>query len=331
MPGFSLRGFWEVLKEAGSKFKSDKVTKLSASLAYYTIFSIGPVLLIVIYLANIFWGQAAIEGKIIQQIQDFTGKEAATQVQEVIKNASIGGTSTLTGIIGFATLLIAATTVFAEMQDSINFIWKLRVKKVKASWKKTLWTRLTSFSIVISLGFILLVSLVINAIMEGFIDKIQELFPQIAFALVYVINIVVTLIIITLLFGIIFKVLPDAKIQWKDVIVGAVFTAILFMIGKFGITLYITKSDIGSSYGAAGSLVVLLLWVYFSSTILYFGAEFTKAYAMKFGSEIRPNVYTVTVQMVEVESNEKSIQENEKKAKHIEKKVKQESQHADKS
>ncbi len=289
----------------------DKVPKLSASLAYYTIFSMGPMLIVIIYLTNLIWKKEAIEGRIYGQIRELVGDSAALQIQEIIKNASISASNTFAAIIGFVTLIIAATTVFAEIQDSINTIWKLKVKTEKG-WLIMLKNRLLSFSLVVSLGFLLLVSLVINSLVEGLMDRLQIIFPQITVILLYIVNLVLTLLITSSLFAIIFKVLPDAIILWKDVAVGAIFTAILFMIGKFGITLYIGSSDIGSAYGTAGSLVILLLWVYYSSIILYFGAEFTKAYSVKFGSEIMPDKYAVIVQTVQVESKKRSVQENER-------------------
>ncbi|MDQ6812139.1 MAG: YihY/virulence factor BrkB family protein [Bacteroidota bacterium] len=314
-----IKGFWQLLKDAGAGFSRHKVLKLSASLAYYTIFSIGPMLLVIIFFANLFWGRAAIEGKIYSQISGTVGDGAAHQIQDIIKNASITGNN-FTAIIGFVTLIVAATTAFIEMQDSLNMIWNLKVKE-DTGWKLMLKNRLLSFSIVAGLGFFLLVSLVINALLEGFMGKLQQMFPQISVVFMYVFNLLLTLVVVAGLFAIIFKVLPDALIKWKDVAAGALFTAILFMLGKFCITFYISKSNMGSTYGTAGSLVVLLLWIYYSSAILYFGAEFTKAYAIKYGSEIRPDKYAVTMQVVNVESSESSIQQNEKNAATTEKEV----------
>lgn len=314
-----LKDFWQLLKEAGEGFSRHKVLKLSASLAYYTIFSIGPMLLVVIFFSNLFWGRDAVEGKLYSQISGMVGDGAARQIQEIIRNASVGGTS-FSAIIGFVTLIVAATTAFNEMQDSINTIWNLRVKK-DAGWMLRLKTRLQSFSIVAGLGFLLLVSLVVNTLLEGFMAKLQQLFPHATVVVVYLANVLLTLLVVAGLFAIIFKVLPDALIRWKDVAAGALFTAVLFMAGKFGITFYIGKTNIGSTYGTAGSLVVLLLWIYYSSAILYFGAEFTKAYAMKYGAEIRPDKYAVTVQVVKVESAEKSIQDNEKNARETEREM----------
>jgi membrane protein len=169
--------------------------------------------------------------------------------------------------------------------------------------------RLLSFSVIIGLGFLLLVSLSVTAIIEAIGTRLQAAFPQVAIVFFYVINLVLTLGISTLIFAVIFKVLPDAKIKWKDVLAGAFITAILFLSGKFGISFYITKAKVGSTYGAAGSLVILLVWIYYSSIILYLGAEFTKVYAIKYGSEIHPNDYAVTTKTVEVEMGKKTVGE----------------------
>jgi membrane protein len=307
----TLKGVWKLVKEAFTGFDNDKVFKLSGALAYFTVFSIGPMLIIIIFFADIFYGREAIEGSVYGQIKGFVGSDAAAQIQEMIRSASLSGKSTITAIIGFITLLIGATGVFAEIQDSINTIWNLKPKP-KKGWLKMLLNRLLSFSVVVSLGFILLVSLVLNGLIEGMMDRLQNRFPDLAVVVVYIVNLLLTFGITSLLFAIIFKVLPDALIKWKDVMIGAMATAALFMIGKFAITFYIGTSNVGSTYGAAGSLVVLLLWVYYSSVILYFGAEFTKVYAAAYGSRIFPNHYAVWVKNVEVEEENGSLQQQEK-------------------
>jgi len=312
MKKFSFKGLWKVLKQCFSGFSDDKVMKLSAALAYYTVFSMGPLLIVIIYLCSIFFGREAIEGTIYGQIEGFVGSDTAKQLQEIIKNASLGGKGNIAAIIGVITLLIGATTVFAEIQDSINSIWGIKPKP-KKGWLKMLVNRLLSFSVIISLGFLLLVSLGVSTVVEALSNTLARAFPDVTVVIFYIINLLLSLAVITALFSVIFKVLPDAKIKWRDVIAGAVATAILFMLGKLAISFYISKSDIGSTYGTAGSLVVLLLWVYYSSIILYFGAEFTKAYAVEFGSAIHPNQYAVTTRQIEVEAEGESIQEVEKK------------------
>lgn len=307
----SLKGIWEVLKNSFSGFSQDNVTKLGGSLAYYTVFSMGPLLVVIISLCAIFLGREAAEGSIFTQLNAFVGHDTALQLQEIIKNASINGKGHIAAIIGIITLLIGATTVFGDMQDSINRIWGLKPKP-KKGWLKMLQNRFLSFSIIISLGFLLLVSLGISALIEGLSNRLKAAYPDVAVVVFYIINLLLTLVISALIFAVIFRVLPDAKIRWKDVLAGAIATAVLFMLGKFGISFYISKSKVGSTYGAAGSLVVLLLWVYYSAIILYFGAEFTKAYAVKYGSAIHPNEYAVTMKQVEVETGRQTVQSKEK-------------------
>lgn len=309
---FTPAALWRILKKSFTGFSNDKVTKLSASLAYYTIFSLGPLIMLLIYSAGFFYGREAIEGSIYHQLNSFVGNQAALQIQEIVKNASLSDKSTTAAIIGVITLLIGATTVFAEIQDSINSIWGLKAKPSKQGWLILLKNRLLSFGVIGSLGFLLLVSLAVTAIIEGLNRQLQQIFPDVSVIIMYVVNLLVTLGTITLLFAVIFKVLPDAKIKWRDVWAGSLATAVLFMIGKFAIGLYIGTSDVGSTYGTAGSLVILILWVYYSSIILYFGAEFTKAYALEFGASIRPNDYAIVVQNVEVEGGQESLQFHER-------------------
>ena len=306
----SFKGMIEVFKNSISGFSNHNITKLSASLAYYTVFSMAPLLIVIISLCGLLLGREAVEGKVYAQLAGFVGSDTAAQLQEIIKNASLAGKSKLAVIIGAITLLVGATTVFAEIQDSINTIWGLKPKP-KRGWLKLLQNRFLSFSVIVSLGFLLLVSLGITAIIDGFSERLRAYFPEVTVVIFYIVNIAITLGIVTLIFGVIFKVLPDAAIKWKDVLAGAITTALLFILGKFAISFYISKSNVGSTYGTAGSLVVLLLWIYYSSIILYFGAEFTKAFAVKYGSEIRPNHYAVTTKMVEVEMGNKSVQDKE--------------------
>ncbi len=306
----TIKGMWQVLKQSFKGFSTDKITKLSASLAYYTIFSMGPLLVLVISLCSIFLGRESVEGKIYGQFEGFVGHDTASQLQDIIKNASLQGKSKTAAIIGGIVLLIGATTIFAEVQDSINSIWGLKAKP-KKGWLKMLQNRFLSFSVIISLGFLLLVSLVLASLIEALSENLKDAFPDVTVVVFYIINIVITFLVTAVIFAVIFKVLPDAKIKWKDVISGAIATALLFMLGKFGISFYISKSNVGSTYGAAGSLVIVLLWIYYSSIILYFGAEFTKAYALQFGEEIHPSEYAVTTKQVEVETGKQSVQQKE--------------------
>jgi membrane protein len=280
--------YGRILKKAFIGFIDDNAFKLSASLSYYTIFAIGPLLLIIISLAGIFFGREAVQGKIYGQIKGMVGSEAAIQIQSIIQNISQAQHGTIGAIIGIIVLVIGATGVFTEIQDSINYIWSVKAKP-KKGWLKFLTNRLISFSLVVSMGFILLVSLIINALIDVLSERLLRFFKDYTIYLFYVINLLIIFVIITGLFAVIFKVLPDAKIRWKEALVGAGFTALLFLLGKFLIGYYLGKSDMGITFGAAASIVIILSWVYYSSLILYFGAEFTKVYAIETGSGIVPN------------------------------------------
>ncbi|MEO5684539.1 MAG: YihY/virulence factor BrkB family protein [Chitinophagaceae bacterium] len=307
-----FRDIWTVVKNSFKGFSEDKVPKLSGSLSYYMIFSMGPLLLIIITLCSAFLGREAIEGGVYRQLAGFVGSDTAAQLQQIIKNASLSGKTTIATVIGVITLLIGATTVFGEMQDSINMIWGVKAKP-KKNWLKFLQDRFISFSVIISLSFLLLVSLGISALIEGFGNYLTGKFPGVAVIVFYIINLLITMGITSFIFSIIFKVLPDAQIRWKDVYAGAVVTTILFLLGKFGISFYISKTSVGSTYGPAGSLIILIVWIYYSAMILYFGAEFTKAYAIQFGAPIHPSKYAVAIEQVEKEKENVSIQQNEEK------------------
>ncbi len=306
---FSLKNTWSIIKQSFSDFIDNKVLKLSAALAFYTIFSLPAMLIIVIAVSDIFYGRAAIEGSLYKEIAGFVGAEVALQIQNTIRSAALSKTSFFATMVGIITLLVGATSVFSEIQDSINHIWKLKAKPRKGmGLLKIVFNRLLSFSIVVSLSFLLLVSLIVDGAMDALINRLTQLFPQLTVIMIYGSNIILTFGITTLLFAIIFKVLPDARIKWKHVRAGAITTAVLFMAGKFLIGYYLGHSRLSSIYGTAGSVIVMLLWVYYSAMILYFGAVFTHVYATHTGSRIYPNSYAVWVQEIEIESV-KSIQQ----------------------
>ena len=270
----------------------DNALKLSAALSYYTTFSLAPMLLLIISLVTFLFGDDAFEGELFYQINSLVGKQAAAQLQELIKNTAISNKSNKAAIIGGATLLVGATGVFAEIQDSINYIWSIKSKPRK-SWLHYLRNRLLSFSLIVTLSFLLIVSLGVNTLVDLLGQRLEQRFPDLSVVLFSVLNSVLVLIIITLLFTVIYKVLPDGRLRWKECLVGAAFTSILFAIGKFAISFYLGKSDLGATYGASASIVILLTWVYYSSIILYFGAEFTKVYAKSDGVGITPNDHAV--------------------------------------
>ncbi len=290
----------EILKDTFTGFIEDKGLKLSASLSYYTLFSVAPLLLLIISVAGIFLGADAAQGKLFSEINGLLGDEAAAQVQEVIANLRLNGKSTKAVIIGSVTLLIGATTVFGEIQDSINSIWRVKAKP-KRGWVKMIKDRLMSSSLIVVLGFLLLVTLLVNGILSGLGEYLRNYIPDITMVIFNILNVVVGFAVIAILFGTIFKILPDAEIAWKDVRVGAFFTAVLFMLGRYGISFYIETAGTASLYGAAGSIIVILLWVYYTAAILYLGAEFTRAYAEHSGIKIIPAEYAVYVEMTEKE------------------------------
>ncbi len=300
---FTLKAFKNgltILKAAFNGFINDMALKYSASLAYYTIFSLAPMLLLLISLAGIFLTKDAAQGKVFHEINGIVGDDAAKQVQDMIYHLEMSGRSTISVIIGVITLIVGATTVFAEIQESINIIWQVKAKP-KKGWVKLLKNRLLSGSMIVTLGFLLLVSFVVNGVLLVLSDHLKTFLPGITVVFFNALNMVISFIVIAVLFGVIYKVLPDAKIRWRDVRSGAIFTAVLFMIGRFLIGFYIEKTGGGSAYGAAGSLIVILLWIYYTAAILYFGAEFTRAYADFYGIRIEPAEFAVHIEQKETE------------------------------
>ena len=296
---------WAITKNTFKDFGAARVPKLAAALAYYTVFSLPGLLIIVIWITDIFYGRQAIEGSIYGQIAEFVGRDAAVQIQETIRKSTISSGNSWAAAVGIATLVIGATGVFSEIQDSINQVWHLKAKPRKGKgWIRLLVNRLLSFSMIVTLGFLLLVSLTVNGIMDMILTHLSKNFPNLQVFIVYAFNFLFTFLVTSFLFGIIFKVLPDARIKWKDVRAGSITTALLFMAGKFIISFYLGQNNkLATAYGAAGSIIVVLLWVYYSAIILYLGAVFTRAYAINRGCQIYPNDYAVWVEQTEVESH----------------------------
>ncbi|OOQ61291.1 YihY/virulence factor BrkB family protein [Mucilaginibacter pedocola] len=295
-----LKQLYKVLVATFSGFGADNGLKLSASLAYYTVFSIAPLLILVISLAGLVFGHDAATNRLYPEIKQYVGEAAALQIQEMLTKLELSGKTGIAVVVGVGTLLLGASSIFLEIQDSLNIIWRVKAKP-KKGWLKMLQNRFLSFSLIVSLGFLLMASLVINFLLDALKTQITRFVPSVTSLLIGGINLGVTLIVISVLFAIIFKVLPDVKIKWKDVRSGAIFTAILFMLGQYAISLYIQYTATGSTYGAAGSLIVILVWIYYTAAILYIGAEFTQVYAEASGSHIEPADYAVHVQQTEVE------------------------------
>jgi membrane protein len=293
-----IQGFYHLLQQSAIEFNNDNALKFSASLSYYTLFSLAPMLIIVIAISSIWMGKDAAEGYLYGQFEGLLGPKGSTQLQEMIGNAYVSGDTPLATTVGIATLLLGATGVFLEIQDSINSIWSVRAKP-KRGWLKFIFNRLLSFSLIVGIGFLLLVSLVLSAMLAVVYDFVDQHFRGVAW-LSWLISNIINMGAIVLLFSVIFKVLPDATLKWRDVFIGAIFTAVLFLLGKWGINYYLSRSSTVSVYGVAGAIVLLILWIYYSSAILYFGAEFTKVYANKYGSKIRPNAYAVFIEKKEI-------------------------------
>lgn len=291
---------WDLLVGTFTGFLNDRGLKLSAALAYYTLFSIAPLLILIISLASIFYGSKAVNGQVVGQITTLVGKGAAVQIQEMIKSVTLAGKSYIAFTVGAIVLLVGATSTFIEIQDSINIIWGVKVKP-KRGWLKLLKDRLLSSSLILGLSFILIASLVVNGFVTALSDSLSHTLPSLTIILFKVVNLAITFIVITVLFGIIFKFLPDVRIKWKNVRMGALFTACLFMIGQYAIGMYINFTHQGSTYGAAGSLIVILVWIYYTAAILYLGAEFTRFYSDHYGIKIEPAEYAVFVQEKEIE------------------------------
>lgn len=295
-----LKSVFRLFKVSVMEFLDDNCIKFSASLSYYTIFSIPPLAILIISSAGYFFGEEAVRGEFFSQIEDLVGSNAALQIQEAIKGIRLSDNMNIATIIGFVTLLFSASGIFAEIQSSINYIWELKPKPKKGLVRMII-NRLISFSMIGALGFILLVSLIVNTTIEYLYDYLSELFHNDILFFASTVNSLIVLIIVMLIFGFIFKTLPDGKLGWKETIVGSLFTAVLFMIGKWAIGLYLGNSSKLDLYGAAGSVLVILVWVYYSAIILYFGAVFTKNYSEMYGKPIKPNDYTMRVILKEEE------------------------------
>ncbi|MBH8561868.1 YihY/virulence factor BrkB family protein [Nostoc sp. CENA67] len=281
------RGIWRLFQETFKEWNEDKASRLAAALAYYTVFSIAPLLIIVIAIAGAVFGEEAARGEIFRQIQGLVGTDGAIFIETAIKNANKPQTGTIASVISILLLLLGATGLFTELQDSLNTIWEVKPKPGRG-FINIIRQRFLSFAMVLGIGFLLLVSLVISAVLSALVTYFSNLLPGVD-SLWQIVSFLLSFGITTVLFALIFKVLPDVKITWSDVSIGAIITSVLFSIGRFLLGQYLGNSSFSSAYGAAGSLVVILAWVYYAAQILFFGAEFTQVYARKYGSGITPN------------------------------------------
>lgn len=284
-----LNKIYDFVAEVIDEWNSDKAAMLAAALAYYAVFSIGPMLLIVIWVSGLAFGEAAVQGRVVEEISGLVGQQGAELIQNLIRSARETSGDTIASIIGFAALIISSAALIRHLQTAINVIWDVEAPSRDGmflhSILDTVQNRFFSFAMVLGVGFLLMVALVISAGVGVLNDYVQDLLPQ-TYGFIILVNQAVSLLIFTGLFALIFKILPDAKVEWRDVLVGAFFAAVLFNVGKYVLGAYLGNSNFGSTYGAAGALVLLLAWIYYSSQILLLGAEFTQVFARRYGSKI---------------------------------------------
>ena len=301
-----IRQYLNAIGKAFRLFVNNDVPKMSAALSFYTFFALAPVIVLVTFFSNWIYKDGVLEAGIYMELSAFLGTDAAAQVQQIVRQSGQFNWSSPVSIITLVALVFSATGVFTEIQSTVNLIWSLKAKP-KKGWLKFLTNRIMSLSIIIGLGFIMLVSLIISTGIDILVAKLSEKIPEGMMVASWLVNLVFTMVVISLVFGVIYKFLPDAKVKWSNISVASITTSLLFLLGKQLISLYIGQKNPTSIYGTAGSIVVVLLWVYFSSMILYFGACFTKAFAQVTGKDIYPDDYAVFVESVEV-TNKKSIQ-----------------------
>jgi membrane protein len=277
-----LRTLFQLSKMAFKNWRSDFAPSMGAALAYYTVFSIAPLLVITIAVTGLVYGEEVAQAAVLDQARTLVGENGSKAIESMLASAQRPKQGAIAGILGVITLLIGATTVFAELENNLNRIWKAEKPKHSGLWS-FVRTRLLSFGLILAVGFLLIVSLVLTAVISAMGKYWERCFGDVE-ALLQMVNFIVPVAIITVLFAMIYKFLPNVSIRWRDVWIGALTTSLLFSLGKFGIGLYLGKASVESSYGAAGALVVLLVWVYYSAQIFLLGAEFTKVYAEHHGS-----------------------------------------------
>lgn len=286
--------WWKTVRQVVTNWGVHRCSAHSAALAFYTIFSLAPVLVVVITLAGAVWGEEAVRGQIFDEFKGLMGPDAALLVQEVLKSAAHRQASGwIPAVVGIVTLLLGATAIFGQLQDAINTVWAVEPKP-GAPLTTLLRKRLHSFALVIGIGFLLAVSLILSAALTGF-SRYLERRLELPVDFLQVANFIVSFIVITLLFAMTYRILPDVKIEWRDVWLGSLLTSLLFVIGKTLIGLYLGRTGVASAYGAAGSLVVILLWVYYSALIFFFGAEFTRVHSRQFRTKAKPEEGAVRV------------------------------------
>ncbi len=297
---------WCLLKETWLEFMENNSWQKGAALAYYTIFALPPMLIIIISAGGYFFGRQAVSGEIYYRIKELIGSEGAYSVQKMVENVNQFSDVSVAALVGVIALFVAATGVFISLQDSLNEIWYVKAKP-KHGYVKLVLDRFLSFGMILTIAIVLLLSLLANAILVAIGDFLTARFSDWILYVIHVANLVSALVLMSFLFACIYKFLPDAKIKWRDVWVGAVVTALLFVLFRGLIGFYLGKNDVGSVYGAAGSVVVILTWVFFTSQIIFFGAVFTFVYSRKYGYNIYPAEYAVRVIRKQVEVGNSAV------------------------
>jgi membrane protein len=281
-------------------FTSNESMSFAAGTAFYTIFSLPAFLIIILNLGASLYEKSEIREELFSQITNLAGEESRQTLESILENFALNADSAFSATIAIAILIFSATTVFVSLQKGINHIWHIKPKPNRG-WLKLAINRLLSFSIVLVIGFILIISLVLDAIVSYSFGKLDSLFPHINVELISTVEIVLSQLILIVIFALMYKILPDARVKWKDTWAGAIVTAILFVAGKFFIGLYMSTNDLSSSYGAAGSLVILLVWIYYSVVIFLFGAQVTYYIAKNIGGGVKPKAQAVRVEEREIE------------------------------
>lgn len=292
---------FRLLKRAARKYDKDNPLQLAGTTAYFAVFAMAPLIIIIVSVAGILLGQDQIQTKLFQEINNFLGDQSTQYIRNLVENFQNTRKSIIGTIVGFVIFIFIATTFFAVLQKSLNYIWGIRAKP-KHNLLKALYDRLISFGLILSLGFIMLVSFIVDAAISIFKDFMHDKFPNLTILIIEVGNYIISFAIVMLIFAMIYRFLPDAHIKWRVTWVGAFITALLFVIGKALISFGLGSTNIGAIYGAAGSLVVILLWVFYSSLIFFFGAEITQQYAEMYSHDIKPKDYAVKVEISEVSS-----------------------------
>jgi membrane protein len=289
MASFTMKFWWNVLRDTVKDFLEDNALRLSAALAYYSIFSLAPLLIIIIALAGFFLDESTVRQQVHNQLSGLLGSQSTQTVESMLAARKVGST-TLATILGVGALLLGASGLFGQLQDALNTVWEVKAKPGRSGLWALVRDRFLSLTMVLGLGFLLLISMVLTTAVEAMATGVGRMFP-VPDAVIVGLSLIVSFLVVTALFMLIFKVLPDVRVPWKVAWIGGLATAVLFTIGKWGLGYYLGRESTASAYGAAGSVVILLLWIYYSSVILLFGAEFTQIYATKKGLPLQPSEY----------------------------------------